>query len=81
MDSTPAPKTEGVHHEGEDEQPGGTIEQPTQHQGTAAPLRELKGSEPEPEVKAKTGRAKRREKRLRHEPQNVIGERTPTNKT
>lgn len=30
--------------------------------------------EVESEVKAKTGRAKRREKRLRHEPQNVTGE-------
>ena len=31
------------------------------------------GKETESEIKAKTGRAKRKEKRLRHEPQSVTG--------
>ena len=78
MDSTLAPKGGEVHHEGEGEQPGGTIKPSTQPQDAAAPPRKHKDNEPEPEVKAKTGRAKRREKRLRHEPQNVIGEQPST---
>ena len=72
MDSTLAPKTGEVY---EDEQSSVAIEEPTQLEEVAAPRRDDKS---EPEVKAKTGRAKRKEKRLRHEPQNVTGERQCT---
>lgn len=65
-------KTGEIH---EAKQSGGAMEEPTQLEEVAAPSRENKT---EPEVKAKTGRAKRREKRLRHEPQNVTGERQST---
>ena len=68
MDSTSTSKAEVP-----DEKPsGGAIEEPPQLEEAAAPPRDNKS---EPEVKAKTGRAKRKEKRLRHEPQNVTGER------
>ena len=69
MDSTSTPKAEVP-----DEKPsGGAIEEPPQlEEAAAVPPRDNKS---EPEVKAKTGRAKRKEKRLRHEPQNVTGER------
>lgn len=72
MDSTSAPKTGEIH---EDKPSGGAIEEPTQLEEVAAPPRD---NQSEPEVKAKTGRAKRKEKRLRHEPQNVTGERQCT---
>ena len=70
-----APKVE-VLFEGDSEDKRSSvvevIEKPTQPEEAAAPPSEHKKSEPE--VKAKTGRAKRREKRLRHEPQNVTRE-------
>ena len=73
MESNSAPKAEEMHNKGEGEQPCVAIQEPTQSEEAVAPLSQQKDSEPE--VKAKTGRAKRREKRLRHEPQNVTGER------
>ena len=73
MDDKATPRAEEAHNsKGENEQPSVAIQEPTQPKEAAAPSREHKDSEPE--VKAKTGRAKRREKRLRHEPQNVTGE-------
>ena len=72
MDTAQAPKTGEVD---EDKQSAGAIEEPTQLEEAAAPPNDNKL---EPEIKAKTGRAKRRERRLRHEPLNVTGEQQST---
>ncbi len=72
MDTAPAPKTGEVD---EDKQSGGAIKEPTHLEEAAAPPNDKKS---EPAVKVKTGRAKRRERRLRHEPLNVTGERQST---
>ena len=65
-------KLEERYEKGEDEQVSGTVQDPTRLEQPDAPASESKESEPE--VKAKTGRAKRREKRLKHEPHSVAGE-------
>ena len=67
MDTSQARKTGEID---EDEQSVGAIDEPTQLEDAVAP----RNDKSEPEVKAKTGRAKRRERRLRHEPLNVTGE-------
>ena len=68
MDTSQARKTGEID---EDKQSVGAIDEPTQLEEAVAPRNDNKS---EPEVKAKTGRAKRRERRLRHEPLNVTGE-------
>ena len=63
---------EGTAEKGDSELAGGAAQEPAIAE--ERPCQQLAGKESEPEVKVKTGRAKRREKRLKNEPQNVTGE-------
>lgn len=50
------------------------VQEPTRTEDSPGPSAAVEQKGSELPVKAKTGRAKRKEKRLRHEPHNVTGE-------